>query len=72
MADDRLATRRAYEAAAARYRSYHERYFPPGVLGGRAALPMTAESHLELTRLAAARDAAQALYEATLHSPTAS
>lgn len=69
MAEDRIAKRRAYEAAAARLRSYHERYFPLGVLGGRPALPMTPEAHLELTRLGAERDAAFAVFQASLNPP---
>lgn len=66
MAEDKIVKRRAYEAAAARLRSYHERYFPLGVLGGRPALPMTPEAHLELTRLGAQRDAAFATFQDSL------
>ncbi len=69
MAEDRILKRRAYEAAAARLRSFHERYFPLDVLGGKPALPMTPEAHLELTRLGAERDAAHTLFQTSLVPP---
>ncbi len=47
----------------------YERYFPVEVLGSRPALPMTSEVHLELTRLAAERDAARAAYERSTAEP---
>jgi hypothetical protein len=64
MTAEQLASRRSYEAAAARYRSAYERYFPLDVLGSRAAQPLTPEAELDLARLEAERNMALAQYEA--------
>jgi len=66
--EDRREKRKAYEAATTHHRAYHERYYPVKVLGSRPPDPVTPEVLLEIKRLKAVRDAAQAAWEASVRS----
>ncbi|PKN82421.1 MAG: hypothetical protein CVU47_03095 [Chloroflexi bacterium HGW-Chloroflexi-9] len=63
--EDRLAKRRAYEAARTHERAYSERYYPLHVLGARAAEVVTPEVMAEFERLKAATEAARLAWEAS-------
>ena len=66
MSDDRREKRRALQTATTNHRAYYQRYYPLSVLGGRPAEPVTPEVLLEIERLEAVRDAAQAAWEASV------
>lgn len=68
MNDERHEKRKAYETAGASYRAYYERHYPVRVLGSRPAEPVTPEVLVEIERLKAVRETAQADWEAAKRS----
>jgi hypothetical protein len=68
MSEDSYQKRKAYVAASTYHRAYYERYYPVRVLGGRPAEPVTREALVEIDRLRAVRDAAEAAWKASLRA----